>query len=206
MTSDEDRWAQAQSLLDGTASEAVQRRLHRAQRLQLLLLVVVLAVVFGGMFALGVFSDSDAPSDSDDAPLWRLLAGLLVMLAGLVLAFPAAVRQVRGNMLRDNWRSPLLALRIRQRRHLLREVMGRVPADPAHVPLARHLATSLARQTVEPRLALGVLLLAIGQLISTASWFWAAVVVLLVGARPLMRRRTRRVQGFLDAHAVESAP
>lgn len=203
MTSDAERWAQAQELLDGIPSDAAQRRLRRAQRLNLLGLAVVLAVVLGSMFALDVWSGSDAQSDSDDTPLWRSITGLVVLLAGAVVAFRAALRQIRRNPWRDAWRTPLLVLRLSQRRHLTREVVGRAPADPAHVPLARHLATMFVRQSLEPRLALGLLLVVVGQLVMSASWGWATVVVLLAAGWPVLTRRNRRAQAYLDAHPAQ---
>jgi MFS family permease len=204
VTPDENRWSEAQALLDGTPSETAQQRLRRGRRIFLLGLVV--ALVVGAAAGAGVlaWSGSDTGSASEDQPLWRSIVGLLVMLAGLVVAAPAVLRVIRENPWRDGWRTPLLALRMSQRRHLLKQVLGRMPADPAHLPLARHLAETLVRQTLSPTLALGVLLLAIGQLITSSSWFWAGVVVLLVAGWPLMRRRTRRVQKFLDAHPDRS--
>jgi hypothetical protein len=98
-----------------------------------------------------------------------------------------------------------MVLRPSQRRHLTREVLGRVPADPAHLPLARHLADTLVRQDLEPRVRLGFTLLVVGQLIISLSWWWVAMLVLLALSRPAMSRRTRRAQAFLDAHPDRSA-
>ncbi|MDT0276485.1 hypothetical protein [Blastococcus goldschmidtiae] len=165
----------------------------------------MLAVGLGAVFALDVWPGPDAESDSDDPPVWRSLIGLLIMLAGVVVAFPAALRQLRKSQLREAWRTPLLVLRLSQRRQLTREVLGRVPADPAHLPLARHLAETLVRQDLEPRLRWGLVLLGAGQLIGSLSWWWIGVLIVLAVSRPVMARRTRRVQAFLDAHPA-SAP
>jgi hypothetical protein len=202
VTSDEDRWAQAQSILDGTASEGTKQQLRRAQRRNLLIVAGLVVVVLGVVVAV-VWSGDGPQSDSDDAPLWRSLTGLLVMLAGIVVAFPAVRRQFRQASWREGWHTPLPVLRLSQRRHLTREVLGRVPADPAHVPLGRHLAAMLVRQSLEPRLALGGLLLIAGQLVLSASWFWAVALALLVAGWPATVRRNRRAQAFLDAHPAQ---
>lgn len=204
MTSDEDRWAQARSILDGTPSEEAQHRLRRAQRRNLLAVAGVTLVVLGAVAAF-VWSADGAPGDTENVPAWRSVTGLLVMLAGIVVAFPAVRRQFRQASWREGWRTPLLVLRPGQRRHLTREVLGRVPADPDHVPLGRHLAGILVRQTLEPRLALGVILVAVGQLVLSASWFWAVVIALLVACRPSMVRRNRRAQAYLDAQPAQHA-
>lgn len=204
VTTDEDRWDQALSILDGSPSEEARRRLRRAQRLNLLAVAAVVVIVLG-IVAAFVWSGDGAQSESADPPAWRSLTGLLVMLAGIVVAFPAVRRQFRQASWRDGWRTPLLVLRLGQRRHLAREVLGRVPFDPAHVPLGRHLATMFVRQSVEPRLALGVLLVVAGQFVISASWFWAVVAALMVAGRPLMVRRNRRAQAYLDAHPAQHA-
>ena len=152
-----------------------------------------------------VWSVDEAPGHSEDAPVWRSVTGLLVMLAGIVVAFPAVRRQLRRNRLRDGWRTPLLVLRLGQRRHLTREVLGRVPADPDHVPLGRHLAGMFVRQTLEPRLVSGLVLLIAGQLVISASWFWLVVGALLVAAWPSMVRRNRRARAYLDEHPAQHA-
>jgi MFS family permease len=202
VTSDEDSWAQAQSILDGTASEETKQRLRRAQRRNLLVVAGVVVVVLGAVAAL-VLSGDGGSSDSHDVPVWRTLTGLLVMLVGIVVAFPAVRRQVRRSSWREGWRTPLPLLRMSQRRHLTREVLGRAPADPAHVPLGRHLATLFVRQSLEPRLALGVVVLIAGQLVLSASWFWAVVLALMVAGWPVTVRRNRRAQAFLDAHPAQ---
>ena len=203
VTPDENRWSEALSLLDGNPPEAAQRRLRRARRLQMLVLVLLVAAGVGALFALD--ASAGAESDSDDEPLWRSLTGLVVLLAGIVVALPAGVRQLREGLFRDAWYTPLMVLRMSQRRHLDREVMGRIPADPAHLRLARHLAETVVRQELEPKVRLGLTLLVIGQLIISLSWWWVAVLLVLAVSRPAMARRTRRARAFLDAHSEHRA-
>lgn len=202
MTSDEDRWSEAQSLLEGTPSEPALQRRRRGRWTFLLVLVIALAVGMAAGLAVIAWSGADG-SESDDRPLWRSITGLLLILAGMVVAAPAVFRLIRANGLRDGWRTPLVALDMNQRRHLLRQVRGRVPADPAHLPLARHLAETLLRQVGTPTLVLGVVLLAAGQLSLSGSWFWAALLVLMVASWPLQVRRTSRIHEFLAQHPAD---
>lgn len=197
MNGADERWAQAQALLDGVASEAAHRRLRRGQRRLLVGAVVGLAV--GLAVVLLLLGGSDA-GGSDDEPAWRTVTGLVVMLAGFVIAVPSTVRFLRDVRMRDQWRTPLLALDLGQRRELVRQVNGQSPADPAHLPLARHLAESLVRQTLPPRMLLGLLVLVVGQLIGSPSW-WSVVGLLGVGLAWASSLRTAgRARAFLAAH------
>lgn len=203
VTGADERWAQAQALLDGVAPEAARRRLRRGQRQLLIGCAVALLVAFGIMLTVLAWSGDgpgDDSDDSDDEALWRTVAGLVLMLAGLGIAAPSAFRLLRDVRLREQWRTPLLALDLAQRRDLARQVSGRIPADPAHLPLARHLAESLVRQSPPPRMLLGLLIMVTGQSINSWS-LWSVVALLGLGlAWQAALRSTRHARAFLDAH------
>lgn len=187
---------QAQNLLDGSPSPAAQRRLRRGRR-SLALGAGIAALVAVGIVVLLVDWSADG---TDDDPLWRSVTGLALMLVGIGLAAPSAVRFLREVRLREQWSTPLLALDLGQRRELARQVAGRIPADPAHLPLARHLAESLVRQSVPPRMLLGLMILAVGQLISSWSW-WSVVALLGLGLASWgSHSGPRNARAFLDAH------
>ncbi|SDE86461.1 hypothetical protein SAMN05660485_01912 [Blastococcus fimeti] len=157
----------------------------------------VASLVAVGIVALLVDWSADG---SDDDPLWHSVTGLTLMLVGIVIAAPPAFRFLRDVRLREQWSTPLLALDLAQRRELARQVSGRIPADPAHLPLARHLAESLVRQSPPPRMFLGLLILATGQLVSSPSW-WSALTLAGFGLAAWgSRRGTRNARAFLDAH------
>jgi len=207
---DEDRWAEAQSLLDGVPTESADRRLPRARRLTLLIVAAVVVVSAAlALVALAWFGDGLPDGGSDDGPLWRQVAGLVVSGLAVVVLAVVLVVQWRGNRRRRAWRSPLLVLSRRQRKDLLAQVRGRAEVVPERLPLARHLAETLVDQRIAVALYLGLLLLYSGQLLTLQTSWWTVLGVgyAVAGAvfLPNVVRNARRAQTFLDAHPAEPA-
>ena len=208
---DEDRWVEAQSLLDGLPTESAHQRLRRARRLNLLIVavVVVLSATLG-LVALAWFGDGSFDGGSDDGPLWRQIAGLVISGLAVVVLVVVVVVQWRGNRRRRPWRSPLLVLSRRQRKGLLAEVRGRVAVVPEHLPLARYLAETLVDQRVSVALYLGLVLMYCGQVLTLHTSWWTAIAIAytVLGAAflPNVVRNARRAGRFLDEHPARDAP
>jgi hypothetical protein len=200
---DEDRWAEAQSLLDRTTTEPAEQRIRRWRRLMVLLIVgiVLLGLAFG-VAAVAWFDGQGG--GSDDGPLWREITGLVVSFVATVVLACAVVVQWRGNRRRMAWSSPLVALTRRQRKALWSEVRENGDVLPERLPLARHLAENVAGQRILVVLNCGILLLWTGQLISARS-SWRLGLVVVYGAvtavsLPWILRRERMARRFLADH------
>ncbi|WP_324276651.1 hypothetical protein [Blastococcus brunescens] len=147
VTSDEDRWSEAQSLLDDLPTESAERRIRRSLRTRVLLVLVVVALL-GGPLGFGVAwlaDGSGGGSTPADVPQWQEIEGLAVAGAGLVVLFVGVVSQFRANRRMAAWRSPLAVLNKNQRNELLAVVRGREPLHRGRLPLARHLGVQPAR-------------------------------------------------------------
>ena len=159
--------------------------------------------------ALAWFDNAPA-GGSDDGPLWREIAGLVVSALAVVVLAGALVVQWRGNRRRMAWSSPLVALTRSQRKELWHQVRDDGDVPPERLPLARHLAESIAGQGVVLVLNLGVVLLWTGQLISAPSlWRLGLVAVygtLTAASAPWILRKQRRARRFLADHPAPSAP
>jgi hypothetical protein len=204
-TEDENRWSEAQSILDRTPTESAEQRIARWRRLTMLLVVgFVLVSVALAVAVAAWFGDDVSGRGSDDGPLWRTVTGLVVTLAATVLCVVGVVTQWRANRRRAAWRSPLVALSRTQRKVLTDQVRGRAPVDPAHLPLARHLAETLASQRSVVVTNLALLLLFTGQLITSPSaWRWGTVIVfglVSLAFLPLILRNERAARRFLAEH------
>lgn len=207
---DEQRWADAQSIVDGDPSEfAVQELRRRRRRLKILLwssLGLLLLLVAGSVVLIVVFGNHrhHAPPHHH-VPVWQEITGLAVNGAGLVVIVVGLVGYVRSGAWRDAWRSPALVLTRAQRRRLSKEIRGREPLDPDHVRVARHVTEFALDPRVRRYFAFflaGVVLEAIGQLISlpitgrlvfngVALIAYAVAVVFWIG-------RQRRMRAFLE--------
>jgi len=102
------------------------------------------------------------------------------------------------------WRSPLVALTSGQRKALMHGVRENDDVPPDRLPLARHLAETVAGQRILIVINLGILLIWTGQLIASPSW-WRLGLVVLNGAvtavsAPWILRNERRARRFLADH------
>ena len=201
---DDERWAQAQSVLDQRPSEEARRRLRRHRLVTLstvvgLLLVGVAVAVLLVAFVLG----SDG-GERAEPPRWQEVSGLGLLVAAVVLEVVGLVVMARAGVWKGRWDMPASVLTRTQRRLLLAQVRGRVPADPARLPLARDLAERLRLQLGTVFIWVGIVVLQIGQAVlepSTRRLIAVGVLVALYAvALGLMMRDARRASRFLDSH------
>jgi hypothetical protein len=202
---DEDRWAEAQSILDRTPTESAAQRLRRSKRGRWLLILGItvggLAVAVAVAFLLG---DGPVPDPGAEVSTGRAVAGFSLSGLGLLLMAIGLFWQIRAVRRARGYGSPIYVLTRPQRKELLAQVRGRAPAQPARVPLARHLAELLQAQQVSLVPQAGLLVNFVGLWIATPST-WRLVLIgvcvpLVLVAVVLFRRETQRAQRFLDAH------
>lgn len=204
-TSDEDRWAHAESIVDGAPTDEARRLLRRFRRrvLALFAVVVVVSGIVGGL--VGALVAGDSPEPTTDPPWgWAQTLGLVLAAAGLVVMASLLVVQWRSGQLRFFWNSPALVLTRRQRKALAAEIRGRRPADPRHLRVARAVAAHVGglRQVVV--LLVGLLLILLAQALLTPSggrWVYTGALLLLYGVVlvPVVRNN-RQVHRFLAEH------
>jgi protein-S-isoprenylcysteine O-methyltransferase Ste14 len=205
VTSDEDRWSEARSLLERQPTAPAERRLRRGRRRRILI-VLAAGLVFGVPIGIVAFRYSDASSSSSAAevPAWQEIVGLALAGIGLVVMLGGIVAQFRTNRRTAAWRSPLYVLTDGQRKELVTAVRGRTALHPDRVPLARHLASTMIGQRVLLVLYLGLALHWTGQLVASPSWWRAAlaglVVVLIAIGVPVVVRQERQARRFLAEH------
>ena len=203
-TSDEQRWADAESILDGVPTEEARRRLRRFRR-TVLALVVGLAVVggvLGGIVgAAGAHRSRPTP---DPAWGWQQTVGLVLGLVGMVVVVVVLVVQWRSGRLRFAWNNPALVLTRRQRKQLSAEIRGRRPAGPRHLRVARALAAHGGSPGLLTALFAGLLLLLVGPALLTPSggrWLYTgAMCVAYTALMGFAVRSSRQVQRFLAEH------
>ncbi|SOE02333.1 hypothetical protein [Blastococcus haudaquaticus] len=204
-TDDENRWSEAQSLLDRKPTEPAERRLRRSRRRRLL--TALGASLFLGA-PIGIlayrFADDAASSSPVDVPTGQVVAGVVLALAGLVLAGVGFVAQLRANRRMSAWNSPLYVLTKEQRKELLAVVRGRVTVGSDRLPLARHLASNTLQQRATLPLMLGVTAFWLGQAVALSSWWYATMagvfVLLIGGSVPFVLRQERQARRFLEQY------
>ena len=207
---DEQRWADAESILDGGPSEfAVQELRRRRRRMRILLWsslgFVLLAVVVSVVLIAVLGQHSHHAPTHRRVPVWQEITGLAVNGIGLVVLVVGLVGYVRSGAWRDAWRSPALVLTRAQRRELSKQIRGRSPVDPDHVRVARHVGGF----AVDPRvrryfafLLTGVVLQFVGQVITTPSTgrviYTAVALVAYAVLAMFWVGRQRQLRAFLD--------
>lgn len=205
--SDDARWAQALSILEGRPDLPAEQSLQRVRRNRLLMisafivLTVVVALVVGALFL-----DVDGPGSrrDEDVPTSLRVVGLSVSGLGLVVMLVGGVLLVRRLRGARGWRSPLTLLTFRQRRELVAQLRGRAPLVPERAPLVGHLADVLLAQRVALLPQAGLLLNFTGLWIADRStWRLVGIVVLvavLVVVAVFGRRDLDRSRRFLREH------
>jgi hypothetical protein len=207
---DTERWADAESILDGDPTEFALSEIRRFRRrmryltwsLGVFLVVVIAAGVV--VVLVGGHSGHHATAPTR-TPLWQEIAGLCLNGLGLLLIVGGLVHHFRSGVWRASSRSPALVLTRSQRRELSAQIRGRTPVQPERVRLARYVA-DLAGGPHARRfftlLLTGLVLELVGQLITFPSTWrliytgaFLVVYVVLVG---VVARRWRQIQGFLD--------
>ena len=200
---DEDRWAEAQSLLDRTPTESAAERLRRWRRLRLSFVLgvsaasLVLALVVVLLVGHGTASETDPP-------VWQQVAGLGVEALALVVIVAGLVLQLKGNRRLRVWNNPTVALTRQQRKQLIAAVRGAGPVDPARLPLARYMAELLVHQRTALTGQVGLVVLFAGQwIVSPTAWrltMSALMFVMWSVSTFLLRRDVGRARAFLDRH------
>lgn len=200
---DEERWKQAVSLALRSPSPAALDRRRRGARRYLLTVGSVLAVcaVVGGLVGWWTAAGSGRAAPAGDAsPGWlhRTVFGAAVLLVvvGIVLA-------TRARQWGNAWKAPTMALTRRQRREALRQVRGKAPVVPEHLPVVLDLARRLAATEGAVFIFAGNAVLQLS-LVGDRPWplalvsAAAALAFLVVVGQLLVERR--RAQRFLDRH------
>jgi predicted membrane channel-forming protein YqfA (hemolysin III family) len=205
---DEARWAAAVSVLERTPTPTAQERLRRHRMLTWAFLgSVVILVAAVAILLVAVLLDRDEP-DVDPA-LWRDIAGLVLSAVGLVVLIVGAVIGWRAGVWRGAWSQPAAVLSRAQRRSLLAQVRGHVPADATRLPLARSVAERMVLQRHLLLFWVGLMLQQVGRAISSTSLFDIAFVVVPVVlysvATVLLTRDARRAERFLRQHPAAEA-
>lgn len=199
---DEQRWAEAESVLDRQPTPEARQRIRRQRRLVWLLVGGGVVVATVGLVILVL---SHSPARPHQVPRHQETAGLLVQLLGLVVTFTALVRQVRSDNWRERWTLPTTALTWRQRRELLAQLRARRPVDPARLRLLHDLATRLANPRGQVLMAVGLGLTTAGQTVVHPNAVWFALdgvyAVLLVTSGPLVVRRQGQARRFLETYS-----
>ncbi|MGZ4572223.1 MAG: hypothetical protein ACXVXU_15235, partial [Blastococcus sp.] len=142
---DEERWAQAESILANNPTPSAQAQVRRVRTMLWLLLVGTMVLGLGlGVLAVVLFGHGH--HRTSHVPAWQEITGLAVELAGVVVEIAGIVTLRRRRQWGARWRAPTAVLTRAQRRSLVKQVRGRIPAEPARLPLTRDLAGRLADQ------------------------------------------------------------
>jgi hypothetical protein len=196
---DDARWAQAERLAQGDVDDAWRRRRRRKY-----VLIMVPAVAVGVLVGLlAVALGHHHRSHRSDPPVWRETASFVLILLGLGVEGVSLRRMRRSGQLRRGWHSPLLALRLSQRREVLKQVRGKRPLDQRHVAVVRQAALLMQAQQASRGLLLGLALLGSGQAVrqlSGASLTYLAYLVVLPLALWSIRSNARAGAEFLRSH------
>ena len=203
--SDEERWVEAQSILDRTPTESAQQRLRRAQRNRWLLVIGLttglIALSFAGVLLFREGFTSDAEEEVSTA---RAVAGFSLSGLGLILMFVGLIWQIRAVRRARGYGGPMHVLTRRQQKELLAQIRGRSPVQPERLPLSRHLAELLQAQRLSLVPSAGLLVNFVGLWIASPSTWRLVTIgifapVLILGA-VVFRRQSRHVRRFLDTH------
>jgi len=142
--------------------------------------------------------------------VWQGALGLALSVCGLALLILGMVKRLRSGGFLSDWSAPIVVLSQSQRRLLVRQATGKVPADPELLPLARDVARRLVRAERLSRFGVGgVALGLIGQVLLLARLPFALVaggflLVLAIAAR-LAHKRAGRAELFLRNHPPAEA-
>ena len=197
------RWARAHARLGQGAPPEDELRARRRRRRVWIVAGVFVLVAVGAGFVVGALS-ADRPEPPSDLAPWREVIGVVLASAGLLGVIVAGVLAWRAGVWRGLSSWPTRGLSRAQQRHMTREVQGRAPVDPEHLPLARALARRLQLQGRLRPMWASLCLMQLGQLISADSWwrtvFPAVALLFLLAAVAGQTFQVRRAERFLAAH------
>lgn len=208
-TADEDRWAEAMSILQEAHTESAQRRLQRHRRnLVLLVSGIALGSLGLGLVLFLVIFPGSASSEGDE-PLWREVTSIVMAAVGLVVAVAVIVALVRSNRRLNSWRgNPLAPLTASQKKAVAKMATGRAPVPPDRLPLARYAAEATVAVRLVVAQQAGVVVIFAGQWIGEPTT-WRLVLlgfltVLSVPLGALALRRAGQARRFLDQHPASA--
>ena len=201
---DEDRWAEAQSILDRTPRESLARQRARDRydrRIATAALVLAGAAV---ALALVLLAVDPPPDPRDEPPAWRVVTGL--SLAGVGLLFMILAPLARPFGPRRGLIRPLGVLDRRQRRELRDQVRGRAPVVGERLDLARCEAEFLLDQRATLVVQTGLMASFIGLWIADRSFprtvLTVAMMTVIASAVVRSRRDERLARRSLAEHPV----
>ena len=161
---DEERWAQAESILAENPTPSATARIRRV-RTMLWLFVVGTTVLGLAIGVLAVVLFGHGRHRATEVPAWQEITGLAVQAAGIAVEIAGIVILRRRRQWGARWRTPTAVLSRAQRRSLVRQVRGRIPAEPSRLRLTRDLAGRLVDQRGLLVLFVGIALVNVGQTI-----------------------------------------
>jgi len=199
-TGDDGRWTQAQMLLDELPTASAGRDLRAAGRMSARVVSLVLAAAAVVVAAALIRATLTGPV-AGDVSTWRVVARYLLAYIGLVVLSLGMLAEVRASRRLDGWGGPLQVLTDDQRAELLSQVRGDQPIPTARLPLARHMAETVAVTRMGLVPGLGVVLMMLGHGIAEPTG-WQLGVSVVVGALIVVGwatslHRAGRVRRFL---------
>ena len=201
---DEDRWAEAQYVLDHTPREspARQRARERYDRRMVTAALLLAGVAVG--LALVLLAVDPPPDPGDDPPAWRAVTGLSLAGAGLLFMILAPLARPFGS--RRGLIRPLGVLQRRQRKELQDQVRGRAPVVSERLDLARREAEFLLDQRATLVVQTGLLVSFVGMWIADRSLprtlLTVAMIAVIAVAAVRFRRDERLARRFLAEHPL----
>ena len=208
------RWTEALNLLHHTGNAATKRHLRHQRRTSLFIVAgLVLVLALGTRFLGSRVTQPGRHATHrhfSHPPVWQGALGLALSVCGLALLILGMVKRLRSGGFLSDWSAPIVVLSQSQRRLLVRQATGKVPADPELLPLARDVARRLVRAERLSRFGVGgVALGLIGQVLLLARLPFALVaggflLVLAIAAR-LAHKRAGRAELFLRNHPPAEA-
>ena len=206
------RWAQAEAMLhEGQDSSALPAGWGRRNGGYLVLAGLVVVLVFlcaGSIVQAHNGSQTWHPTaHATPIPVWRgTVAGVLITI-GAVLGALGVVLMTRTGLFGRRWISALSVLGSQQKLQLMHEMSGQAPLQPAHLPLARHLALRMTHLRGLVLVVVGVAVMELGGVSTSFDPLGLVVVALLglavVGNLLTTYQNSRLGQRFLDRHPAE---
>jgi FtsH-binding integral membrane protein len=209
MDDPDQRWSEAEAVLQGDPNPELRDRIRRRRTRIRTLSLAGFGVLCLGSLAVGAALGLHAKATGHDHPrpspsTAQADTGLALSLLGALIVIVGVVAIVRAGEWGSRWKTPTAMLNRTQKRDLRRQATGLAPADPARLPLSRHLA----RRVIVSRWILlffaGLSLSAVGSAVgSPRVWRfgYAALVVLAMGyAAFAVERDVRRARRFLERH------
>lgn len=202
---EEERWAQAESILRGTPTPDAVLALRRYRRsIWRIVAVCIGIVVAAGVSIPLMIGRRHHVAVHHEVPVAQAITGLVVAALGLIVVVIGFVVLMRSRDWGAEYRAPALVLNRRQRRALMQQIRGRAPVDSRHLALARDVAGRFSRLRGYQTLLAGGVLIGVAQVILSPD-LWRLVspmvmVVGLTGALIFQRRIIREAHRFLEAN------